>query len=108
MVVIDRGEDTMKMIAIAAVGAIMLAPAAYSPLLAATTPKYIKIKSCSVSPPACYVVSRTTEPGGPSSKRMEPSAVAPTGRIRAGCYDGVGVYLAPCTSKKHLDVLIVD
>ena len=99
----------MNLISFVAVCAGITASLTYSPLHAAKPPKYIKVKSCAVSPPPCYVTLRTAvDSGDPSSRQVEASAVSPTDRIRRGCYDGVGVYLAPCTSKKHIEVQIID
>ena len=88
--------------------ALMLSTFGVGPLFAAKPPKYITIKSCSVSSPPCYVTLRTAVASGDTAVQEVEAPTADAQRIRQGCYDGVGVYLAPCTSKKHLQVQIID
>lgn len=99
----------MNFISIVALNAVILAPVALNPLQAAKPPKYIAVKSCATSPPPCFVTLRTVAAeSDPIAPTAEPTAINPMQRIRRGCYDGVGVYLAPCTSKKHIEVQIID
>ena len=88
--------------------ALMLSSVYVGPLFAAKPPNYIKIKSCSASSPPCYVTLRNAVVSGDADVRTVAAPTTDAQRIRQGCYDGVGVYLAPCTSKNHLQVQIID